>query len=155
MLPHKSELSQIDLITSTYNVTVKRYLIEATKAQVRNTVPLDMSIVNALCKDEDGCAVTIGMKDYSDSRPGEVASRGPYRFFISQTSNVWRLSSTDALGTDGDGGEQHILYEWDCFFTDGEVINGSPSDTAVQLGLLNWNLTYNDPDMVCVLIIED
>jgi type II secretory pathway pseudopilin PulG len=141
---------------STYYVTKKRYHVEATKAVVTNTVSLDMAIVNALCKDEDGCSVTLGMRDWdSAAQPGNVASRGPYRFYISQSSNWWRLSNTDSAGNDGDGVVQHILYVWDCYFTDGTYTSGSGSDPSVQLGLLNWNANYTDPNMVCVLDIDD
>ena len=50
---HKA-IKSVDGATSAYNVSTKRYHVEATKAQVKNTVPLDMTIVNELCKDEDG-----------------------------------------------------------------------------------------------------
>jgi hypothetical protein len=131
------------------------YSLIATKREVLNTVPLDMDKVYDLCRDETGCTVTIGMKDWKDSQPGHVASRGPYRLFLSQTSSWWRLSNTDSEGKDSDGTVQHILKAWDCYFTDGEYIGGTGTDTSMQFGLLNWNESYNDPDMVCRLIIED
>jgi hypothetical protein len=150
-------IKQVDLGSlTTYNVKVKRYHIEATKAQVRNTVPLDMAIVNELCKDEDGCAITLGMKDWENNKPGVVASYGPYRLFMSQTSNWWRRSSvSNGSFNDGNGSVNHILQTYDCYFTDGEYSNGTGTDSSVQLGLLNFNATFTDPDMVCVLTIED
>lgn len=55
-----------------------------------------MAIVNALCKDGDGCDITIGMKDWDNSQLGNIASRGPYKFYMSQTSGWWRVSDTDS-----------------------------------------------------------
>ena len=146
---------RVNEVVSTYFVSKKRYHVEATKAVVRNTVPLDMTIVNDLCKDEDGCEVTLGMRNWASvSDPGSVASRGPYRFYMSQTSNWWRLSNTDVQGFDGNT-VQHILTAWDCYFTDGEYTSGAGTDSSVQMGLLNWTDEYNDPQMVCTLDIDD
>jgi hypothetical protein len=131
------------------------YSLIATKREVLNTVPLDMDKVYDLCRDENGCTVTLGMKDWADGKPGSIASKGPYRLFLSQTSNWWRLSNTNAEGVDGDGTGKHILQVWDCHFTDAEYIGGTSTDTSLQFGLLNWNTIHNDPDMVCILIIED
>ncbi len=147
---------KVNSSASTYYVNTRRYHVEATKATVLTTVPLDMTIVNDLCKDEDGCAVTLGMRNWNSAgQPGLTASQGPYRFFISQTSNWSRLSNTHAEAADGNGTVNHILQSWDCYFTDGEYVSGANSDSTVQLGLLNWNSVYNDPNMVCVLDIED
>ncbi|MEM7533268.1 MAG: hypothetical protein AAF639_13890 [Chloroflexota bacterium] len=149
-------IQQVDLAApTTYAVTTRRYQVQATKAQVGSTVPLDMDIVYALCRDEDGCAVTLGMKDWHNTQPGSVASRGPYRLFLSDSSTHFRLSNVDTQGMDGNGSVNHILQSWDCYFTDGEYTNRQGSDNNVQLGLLNYNSTYTDPDMVCVLTIED
>ncbi len=131
------------------------FYAEATKREVLNTVPLDMDRIYDLCRDKEGCNVTVGMRDLrSKDAPGEVASTGPHRLFLSQTSNYWRLS-TNAVGEDGNGTTEHILNAWDCYFTDGEFVSGSNTDYSVQFGLLNWNDTYKDPNMVCILIIED
>jgi len=147
---------QVDIGEPTiYTVSTTRYHIEATKARVQNTVPLDMNLFNELCKDVDGCTITLGMRDWNDGRLGSVASKGPYRLFYSQTSTHWRLSNTSAQGMDGNAAREHILQAWDCYFTDAEYVNGSPTDNTVQLGLLNWNATFKDPDMVCTLTIDD
>lgn len=55
--------------------TAGKYHLEATKATVNSTVPVDMTIVNALCKDGDGCDITIGMRDWDNSQPGNIAAR--------------------------------------------------------------------------------
>jgi hypothetical protein len=148
-------VKQINETLSTYDVDIKRYYVEATNVYVLDTVPLQMDIVNQLCRDEDGCSVTVGMRDWSNDRPGEVASRGPFRLFLSQTSNWWRLSNNDTYGVDGDGFVAHILNTWDCYLTDGEYVDGVATDSSVQLGLLYWNTNFQDTDKVCILIIED
>lgn len=148
-------VKQINNNLSTYNVKVKRYYVEATNSHELDTIPLQMNIVNQLCRDEDGCAVIIGMKNWSDDRPGEVASVGPFRLFLSQTSNWWRLSNTNAEGVDGDGTATHVLNAWDCYLTDGEYVDGVATDSSVQLGLLWWNNQFPNPNKVCILIIED
>lgn len=84
------------LQTQVINGTAGKYHLEATKATVNATVPVDMSVVNALCKDGDGCDITIGMKDWDNAQLGNFASRGPYKLYMSQTSGWWRVSDTDA-----------------------------------------------------------
>lgn len=142
------------LQTQVVSGTAGKYHLEATKATVNATVPVDMSIVNALCKDGDGCDVTVGMKDWDNAQVGMIASRGPYKLYMSKTSNAWRLSN-DAQGNDGNGTVEHILGPWDCYFTDGQYVGASGSDPAVGFGLMNYNSAYGDPDMVCTLDIDD
>ncbi|MEM7533267.1 MAG: hypothetical protein AAF639_13885 [Chloroflexota bacterium] len=149
-------VKQVDLDEPTaYAVTTRRYHVEATKAQEGNTIPLDMDIIYDLCRDGDGCAVTLGMRDWDNNAPGRTTSRGPYRLFLSETSTHFQMSNTDWHGMDGNGTVHHIVQAWDCYFTDGEYTNASGSDNHVQLGLLNAINRYRDPDMVCVLTIDD
>lgn len=142
------------LQTQVVSGTAGKYHLEATKATVNATVPVDMSIVSALCKDGDGCNITVGMKDWDNAQVGMIASRGPYKFYMSKTSNAWRLSS-DAQGNDGNGTVEHVLSPWDCYFTDGQYVSAAGSDAAVGFGLMNYNSAYTDPDMVCTLDIDD
>jgi hypothetical protein len=134
-----------------------RYHIEATKAKVRNTVPLDMNIVNSLCKTDSGCYVTVGMRNWTSAAyPGLTASLGPYKLFLSKTSNWWRVSDTDTAGLDNNNTATNIISAFnDCLFTDGNYLNGAAADNTVGFGLLNWNSTYNDANMVCTLDIEN
>ena len=59
------------LQTQVTSGTAGKYHLEATKATVTSTVPVDMSIVNALCKDGDGCDITVGMKDWDNAQVGD------------------------------------------------------------------------------------
>jgi len=76
-------IKQVDLgEPTTYTVSTRRYHVVATKAQVDNTVPLDMEIVHELCQDEDGCMVTLGMRDWRDTHPGQTCfAAGDPSFF--------------------------------------------------------------------------
>lgn len=134
---------------------IKRYVIEATKAQVQNTVPINHTLLTEMCRRKDGCSVTLGMRSWdSAGQPGNVASRGPYQFYMSETSNWWRLSNTDSAGLDDNAAVNHVLQAWDCYFTDGSYTSGTGTDPGLGFGLLNWNATYTDANMVCVLTIE-
>ncbi|MCB0108289.1 MAG: hypothetical protein KDE53_20350, partial [Caldilineaceae bacterium] len=140
------------------------------------TVPLDDAILTQLCADEDGCTFTLGMRNWGPSRPIDpkamLASVGPARFSIGPTvqgkrwwsSRNWTGgtgvsappdSSVVADAQDGEGTHQHVARAFDCYFTDGEFVNGTASDTKLGFGLLNWHSQYTSVNMSCVLIIED
>jgi hypothetical protein len=132
------------------------YHLEATKSSVRSTVPVDMTVINRLCKDVDGCTFVVWMKDRDNARPWAIASRWPYRLYMSQTSSWWRVSDTDAEGQDWNWSVEQIQQAYDCYFTDATYISWVTSDPSTpQLWLLNWNQTYTDPDMVCTLDVID
>jgi len=82
---------------------------------------------------------------------------GIRRFFMSETSTDWCVSNVaeNRGSADGDGVVTHIVTAWDCYFTDGEYVNRTGTDNSVQLGLLNFHNAYTDPDMVCILTIDD
>lgn len=157
----KVGIKNIDGNVSTYEISSKRYHVEATKAFEDSTVSLDMDIVRELCQDEDGCTVTLSMKDfYSSTQPGNVASRGPTKFFMSQTSDWWRVSDAvnvnSSRGVDGDGYHQEVMMTaWDCTLTELEYYQGSWTDDQIGFGLLNRTIQFNDPNMVCMLDIDD
>lgn len=137
-----------------YKVTLSRYHIEATRAQYRTSTPIDMDIYYELCRDEDGCSITLAMKNWHATNDA-VASRGPYRLFASVNTNFWRLSNTDSENEDGNGVIRHVLNAWDCFFTDGEYLNGVGSDVEVQMNLLNWQDSFSRQELICSLTITD
>lgn len=119
------------LQTQVVNGTAGKYHLEATKSTVNSTIPVDMTTVNALCKDGDGCDITVGMKDWDNAQVGMIASRGPYKLYMSKTSNAWRVSNSDAQGNDGNGSVEHILSAWDCYFTDAQYVSAAGSDASV------------------------
>jgi len=106
----------------------------------------------AYCADESGCQITLSIKD----DPGSV--NGPHRFFYSDTTKQWNVSSlpNPATGQDKNSVTEHILQagNYACYFTDGEyVINQNPTDDQAQLGLLKWSGA--GPTQTCVLTIDD
>jgi len=151
-------VKNVDGVTLNYVINNGRYHIEATKALEGTTVPLDMDIVRELCQDDDGCMVTLSMKDWDPDQPGNVTSRGPAKFFMSQTSNWWRIGPAvnvpEGRGNDGDGVIQdHIIYGWACYLTEREYVHYTRTDDEIGFGLLNW--TQYDENMVCMIDIDD
>jgi len=162
---------------SSVAVSLRKYIVEAPdNGASPDTVPLDDAILTQLCADEDGCTFTLGMRNWEPSRTtfakAMLASIGPARFSISPAENGkrWWSSrnwtggpgvSTPADGSvvsdaqDGEGTHQHVARAWDCYFTDGEFVNGTATDTKLGFGLLNWHNQYTSINMSCVLIIED
>lgn len=162
---------------STVPVSLNRYIVEAPdNGASPDTVLLDDAILTQLCADEDGCTYTLAMRNWDSSRPTDakamLASVGPARFSVSpvvQGKRWWSSRNwTGGAGVanpadgsvasdaqDGEGAHQHIARAWDCYFTDGEFVNGTATDSQLGFGLLNWHNQYTSINMSCVLIIED
>lgn len=162
-----------------YAVSMQRYVVEAKdNGTSPDTVPVSMDRLNNLCADEDGCLVTLGMRDYAIAiAPGLMATVGPYRFSLASANSTdinnpgryWTARSQNgeaAFGSalnlknaDGNGAIEHILRAWDCIFTDGQYNNGASQGDAPDSGfnLLNWYGAggFDNADTVCVLIIDD
>lgn len=155
--------------SQTYAVSTRRYVLEARDAGATPTsVPVDDAILTAFCQDEDGCSVTLGMRDWMDSGEGHLTTRGPIRFSVTKESNGRRYwdarmpdgnhppESNNGVAVDGDGTLHHVFRAWDCFFSDGPHNNGqNVGDSQIGFELLNWHNQYTRQQMVCVLIIED
>jgi hypothetical protein len=135
----------------------RRYIVEAGPAQVGRVVPLDVATMDLLCRDKDGCEVTMQMVNYDAPPTGIVASRSQ-RLFISETSRWWRFANIDVLGLDSNGGLDEWPV-WDCFFTDAETWTGTPNgrgDAAVATALLNVaGGNYSDATTICRIVIEE
>lgn len=131
--------------------------MEAGPADVGTVKPLDVPIVDQLCRDDDGCQVTLQMVNWDAvNQPGNVASRS-VRLFISQTSRWWRTSS-DIFGLDVDSTlDDFILF--DCYLTDAETPTAGANqraDTNAGFGLLNVaGGSYSDATTTCRVAIED
>lgn len=146
---------------STYPVSVNRYVVEAPdNGSSPDTVPIDPQILNDYCRDEDGCSVSLHMRNWDgkDTMAGITArhlSLGP----VVNGKQYWDMrdpASNSNVGTDNDGAVGHLLSIYNaCFITDGEYINAQASDNKPGFGLLNWYGTWDSTAMTCVLIIED
>lgn len=113
-------------------------------------------VVNAFCKDEDGCEVVVGIKDYdATNRPGAVSSMGPYRLFLSQTSTWWRTSQNPAsFGQDGNTARNNVFTLQQavggrtiaCYLTDAETQNLTTPSTMEDRGS-GFALFNHDPSV--------
>lgn len=124
-----------------------RYMTWAMPQHVGTVIPLDNALVERLCKDRDGCNLTLMQLDGSS----RVVNARTTRLFISMYDGIWRLADLDIGGTDGDG-TASFFTAWSCTFTDAEtslgILNGM-TDAASGFGLLNTS-GYG-----CRLILED
>ncbi len=162
-----STTTPVQITTSTYDVSIRRYVVEAPDGGATpNSVPVDDAMLNQLCADEDGCTITLGMRDWNTpaDRPGLLATVGPWRFSITAATNGkrnWDLRYADGAGAvhgeDGNGTTEPIANALNgCIFTDGKWQTGVDlGDQELGLSLLNWHGIWDSPNMVCVLIIED
>lgn len=146
---------------SHYPVDLQRYVVEAPdNGASPDTVPVDPVILNNFCRDEDGCWVSLYMRNWDgrDTMAGVTAfhlSLGPVDNTNKQYWDMRDAASNHSVGTDNDGSIAHALNIYNaCFLTDGEYVNAAGSDSKPGFGLLNWHGAY-DGSMTCILIIED
>lgn len=148
-------------VPGTFIDTTERYIVEAGPASVGIVRPIDYATMSRLCRDVDGCEMTIAMINWdSVNWAGNVATRNG-KFFMSQTSTAWRFSQYDPSDPQG-GDNSGIIAEWndwDCYVTDAETYTGAPNgrtDSAFGFGLLNaQGGGYSDTTTICRIIIED
>ncbi len=138
-----------------YEMSTRRYVIEAPPANIGRVVPIDNTILDALCRDADGCQTTIVMVNWDGT--GNSASRSE-RLFLSTSTRAWRVSNNDVDGTDSNGGVNEWT-PWDCYLTDAETWTGTSNgraDPGVGWALLNVaGGGYSDTTTTCRVIFED
>jgi hypothetical protein len=146
---------------STYSVSMNRYVVEAPdNGSSPDTVPIDSQILNDYCRDEDGCWVSLYMRNWDgkDTMAGITArhlSLGPVANNQQQYWDMRSPNSDSSVGDDNNGVTQHLLSVYNaCFLTDAQYVNAVSNDNQPGFGLLNWYGAYDGP-MTCVLIIED
>jgi len=156
-------------VRSTYPVSINRYVVEAPdNGASPDTVKVDDTILTQFCQDEDGCSVSLYMRDWDVAHEGGLlAGAGPFRMSLATEAGgkrQWAIYDTTGnvptLGFDKDGSVGHLMNVFNsCYFTDGEHNNAAGSDGAIGFGLLNWfgafSGAYDSTNMTCVLIIED
>lgn len=141
---------------SIYEVSEQRYIYEVGPSSHGIARALDNTIINRLCKDKDGCKMTIAMVNWDTGEPNNIASR-THKFFISETSNWWRIGDNDVTGLDGNSGNNEF-NNWDCYFGDFQTSGGSGnqrSDNALGFGVLNCNGCSYGSQLTCRFIFED
>ncbi len=148
---------------SEYTIDVKRYVVIATPAKVGVVVPIDQTIIESFCKDEDGCHWTLAMVNYTAGSPYLAATRRGTLWIANPPpgepeSNWWRSDYGDGTGRDADNGPT-ALAAWDCYFTDAETSTNSSNgrtDSTLGFGLLNVaGGPYSDSTTECRLVLED
>jgi hypothetical protein len=123
--------------------------------ETKTTVDVPLADVIQLCGDIDGCSFYFYKKYHNSNETYQIA--GPLLFRYDISSKKWvsgyEGSPRYAGGTDGDGNTQHIWGPMNCYFTDGEYIDGNNrGDPYIGLGLLDWDPNDN---MYCYLVIKD
>lgn len=141
-----------------YSITSERYVMDLKPADVGVAQPLDASIVDRLCRDIDGCELTIGMYNLS----GSVFTRSG-KLFYSEVSEWWNFvnnNGTETYGTNSDSAVTNLNYYW-CYFGDFDTSinnNNGITDTGHGFGFLNatgGTGAYTDGVKSCRLIIQD
>ena len=122
--------------------------------ETKTTVNVPLADVIQLCGDIDGCSFYFYKKYHNSNETYQIA--GPLLFRYDISSKKWvsgyEGSTRYAAGTDGDG-NTHIWGPMNCYFTDGEYIDGvNKGDPYIGLGLLDWDPYDN---RYCYLIIKD
>ncbi|GHC64648.1 hypothetical protein [Ulvibacter litoralis] len=135
----------------------------------RDTVPIDHQKLLDLCGDDNGCKVTVIMKDYwQGGAIGRSAARTA-TFFYSSTpqSGTYFMYVVDEdpenngnVGLDNDNTISHIINAFDaCYLTDSIFVNGaSLGDEDVGLHFLYWTAYTNSTATIkkkCICRIED
>ena len=155
---------------SNYKVSSRRYVVEAGPGAVGVTVPLDTAVVDELCRDKDGCKVSLMMVNYDGN--GAIAPMTEQLFISETAERSWRMSNFGALygtpvsGVDGSNTGIQSYQAWDCYLVDAELYTGVPnghSDVTPGFGLLNYQGCGNwspcssatDSFLTCRVVFED
>ncbi len=130
-------------------------LIVNNKDETRTTVLIPLADVIQLCGDIDGCSFYIYKNFHNSNETYEIIGPMLLRYDISTKKWVsgYEERARYRAGTDGDGNTQHIWDPVNCYFTDGEYIDGqNKGDPYIGLGLLDWDPNEN---RYCYLVIKD
>jgi hypothetical protein len=143
---------------TSYPVTTKEYIVEATPAMVGRLIPLDTTIVEALCRDKDGCDVVLQMLNWDAAgKPGLSTTRRGF-MHVSETSRWFRYFEGGGDLLDGNNSVDEI-GQYDCILTDAEIaadFNNGRYDVGAGWGLLNFKGgSYSDTTTTCRLVVKD
>jgi hypothetical protein len=151
------QLSASDTVISP-RLTFKALATE--QVPTRSTTEIPESVMNDYCGDDDGCRITLIMRNWDSAGINPDASVGPYYFHYNTKSKMFRVAYFPhefwyAGGTNGNSKTEHAMRAWDCFLTDGLYALGPDSSTDTpgsSMYLLNYALNYKAD---CVLLIDD
>lgn len=124
---------------------LSRYKLTLQVASSYSSVPVDPVPFDALCRDDDGCTVSIRLEGPS------VMSGASTRLFLSADP---RWSANGATHSDGDGNVDYPLDvdlpDNHCFLSDADVFIGDP-----EIGFALWSQSNNVLLPTCVMVLED
>ena len=166
-LNHNGVLDVADQPASTVGLSAARYIFEVPPSLVGVVQPLDQDLVESLCRDLEGCRITVQAVNWDDfNAPGGVMSKTS-RLFLSDSSSPdggipFRFDEVLSLwGADNDN-QLDVFVMSDCRFTDGESSTGTNgySDDVVGFGLLNCHneslgCSLSDSTTTCRVVLED
>jgi hypothetical protein len=128
------------------------------------TKKVPQATLEAHCGDQDGCDITIAMRNWASNGATQTQPASyRFHFYYNATTKRWRVSDGGPAGgntgTDGDGSTTHVINAFDaCYFTDGNYIgSANQGDPDVGMSLLYWT-AYSSaswPQKLCELVIED
>jgi len=161
--------------SATYLTSKRRLLFIASYSggdPVRSYTPISQATLVNYCGDEDGCRVTVRMRNWGAGAGSRTATSISFHFNYGESlagQAWWRREALPAspnaamlwgneVGQDGSGVQDAVAVNHDCYFTDGEYVAGSPSVFDVPglgMGLLNYNRSGGVYAPTCELIIDD
>lgn len=160
---------------TSHEVSTQRYIFEvpADVDTIGVPQPLDVGLVNSLCRDKEGCQITLQMVNWDPAgEPGAVASRTG-RLLLSETTSQFRFNESIESGLKGVDGATTNVVSWqlyDCVFTDGETPGFALNhviDAREGFALLNCTdaaspppgapslCGFSDATTVCRVVIAD
>lgn len=146
-----------DNTETTYEVTDRYHLSLSSKYRGRTkTIPQDVLV--ALCGDQDGCQIRIGITQWGAKLP--AAASQTLLFYYGKDNGHWRTEGGHTSESyDGNGTTEHVINvgNWNaCFFTDAIYENGQDkSDKEKGMQLLWWTGGYNTDSRTCELTLID
>ena len=137
----------------------ERYYVETPKSNAMNSVPLDMTKIDALCRDRDGCSVRTGT--ISQSAAGLGLTDIPFSagiIYLSETTNWYSVKFDGAQGEskDNDNINNNLAIWWDCALTDYTITAGTyGTDNEVGFHLIDLDTQLNYLEKQCFISVDD
>ena len=124
------------------------------------------AIMDDYCRDENGCKVAVGMRNWNSSNQGQtlISDQAGYLVLSRTGGNQWRYSvtyGTDASANIYGGGEEQVFNQnlqnyGNCIFSDADTVDASGNRRDTQVG---WSLLKNggttNSSLSCLLILTD
>lgn len=164
-------MQNINGVEVPYTRTLTRYMVVATYDPsypdyntASRVVDIPQSVMLDYCADEDGCSVSMAMRNWSSGNDNAAMSVGPLRFYYHPASGRFRTATAAVSGEFGSFGEgddnngffNHAMRVANCWLTDAEYDLGTNNSYDTQMGMHLLNHVSN-PSYTgdCELTIDD